>query len=85
MNPRCTCSRLVRTSPGSSVSVEADTALDSTRTVDIVHIGPRGRRSKSDIVAAEEPLDIRLNGSPFVITMRTPGADQRAGCRLSPV
>jgi FdhD protein len=31
----------------------------------------------SDLVAAEEPLEIRLNGQPVAVTMRTPtpGAD----------
>jgi len=30
---------------------------------------------KIDALAAEEPLEIRLNGSPLTITMRTPGDD----------
>lgn len=30
---------------------------------------------KSDHVAVEEPLDIRLNGQPLSLTMRTPGHD----------
>jgi FdhD protein len=38
-----------------------------------------------DIVAIEEPLEIRLHGSPFVVIMRTPGADREltAGFLLS--
>lgn len=31
--------------------------------------------TKPDTVAAEEPLDIRLNGQPLSMTMRTPGHD----------
>ncbi|GAB3577997.1 formate dehydrogenase accessory sulfurtransferase FdhD [Calidifontibacter terrae] len=30
---------------------------------------------REDKLAAEEPLEIRLNGRPFVVTMRTPGHD----------
>lgn len=32
-------------------------------------------RVREDHVAAEEPLEIRLDGRPFVVTMRTPGHD----------
>src|SRR5688500_17214112 len=35
-----------------------------------------GTRALSDLLAVEEPLEIRLSGEPFVITMRTPGHDQ---------
>ncbi len=35
--------------------------------------GPAGRRS--DTLAVEEPLEVRLNGDAFVVTMRTPGDD----------
>ncbi len=31
--------------------------------------------SRPDIVAGEEPLEIRLGGRPFTVTMRTPGHD----------
>ncbi|WP_432559597.1 formate dehydrogenase accessory sulfurtransferase FdhD [Granulicoccus sp. GXG6511] len=30
---------------------------------------------RPDSVSAEEPLEIRVNGSPLAVTMRTPGAD----------
>ena len=30
---------------------------------------------RDDVVAREEPLEIRLNGEPWVVTMRTPGHD----------
>jgi FdhD protein len=32
-------------------------------------------RSKLDVLAAEEPLEIRLGGDSFTVTMRTPGND----------
>jgi len=35
-----------------------------------------GRRSESDAVAVEEPLEIRINGEPVAVTMRTPGHDE---------
>jgi FdhD protein len=34
------------------------------------------RRSDRDAVAVEEPLEIRVNGSPVAVTMRTPGHDE---------
>jgi FdhD protein len=36
---------------------------------------PAGR-SERDQVAVEEPLEIRINGSPVAVTMRTPGHDE---------
>ena len=35
----------------------------------------RGDRLETDYVAVEEPLEIRLDGRPLVVTMRTPGHD----------
>jgi FdhD protein len=37
---------------------------------------------RRDFAAAEEPLEIRLNGTPFVVTMRTPGADRELAVGL---
>ena len=31
---------------------------------------------RSDVVAVEEPLEIRVDGSPLAVTMRTPGHDE---------
>lgn len=31
--------------------------------------------TRADVLAVEEPLEIRVNGSPLVVTMRTPGHD----------
>ncbi len=42
--------------------------------VEIVRL-PSGRVSP-DQVAAEEPLEIRVNGDPIAVTMRTPGHDE---------
>ncbi|WP_019855087.1 formate dehydrogenase accessory sulfurtransferase FdhD [Actinopolyspora mortivallis] len=38
-------------------------------------IDPNGGRERPDTLAAEEPLEIRLNGKPLTVTMRTPGHD----------
>lgn len=32
-------------------------------------------RLKEDVLAAEEPLEIRIGGRSFAVTMRTPGDD----------
>ena len=43
--------------------------------VDIRRWTPEGWRRAGDQVAAEEPLQLSLNGSPLSIVMRTPGND----------
>ena len=35
----------------------------------------RGDRREDDLVVIEEPLEIRVDGKPLVVTMRTPGHD----------
>jgi FdhD protein len=45
------------------------------RAVDIIRVGRESAGPVSDVSAAEEPLELRLDGQPFVVTMRTPGAD----------
>jgi FdhD protein len=45
----------------------------STAKVDVVRV-PDGETQ--DVVAVEEPLEIRINGSPVAVTMRTPGHDE---------
>src|SRR5436309_7919248 len=35
-----------------------------------------GARRERDAVAVEEPLEIRIGGSPVAVTMRTPGHDE---------
>jgi len=41
----------------------------------LLRIEGRRRRTSFDRVAAEEPLEIRVNGRPMAVTMRTPGHD----------
>jgi FdhD protein len=45
----------------------------STARVDVVRIPPG---LASDVVAVEEPLEIRIGGRPVAVTMRTPGHDE---------
>src|SRR5262245_52676831 len=35
-----------------------------------------GGRTEADVLAAEEPLEIRIGGRPVAVTMRTPGHDE---------
>ena len=41
-----------------------------------VTVRRRGERLDQDLVVVEEPLEIRLDGRPLVVTMRTPGNDE---------
>jgi FdhD protein len=36
---------------------------------------PRSAADRADLLAVEEPLEIRIGGSPLTVTMRTPGDD----------
>ena len=46
-----------------------------TRNHSVLRLGPQGAQRRSDPVAVEEPLEIRINGESFLVTMRTPGDD----------
>src|SRR5260221_2208357 len=46
----------------------------SAAAVDVVRF-PSGRHER-DQVAVEEPLEIRIGGTPVAVTMRTPGHDE---------
>ena len=46
----------------------------ATRGVDALRL-PGGTRER-DLVAVEEPLEIRIRGEPVAVTMRTPGHDE---------
>lgn len=41
----------------------------------VTRIAPDGTRRRPDALAAEEPLELRVNGTPLTVTMRTPGHD----------
>jgi FdhD protein len=44
-------------------------------TRDVVRLGGEAARGERDAVAVEEPLEIRVDGEPLCVTMRTPGHD----------
>ena len=46
-----------------------------TRRHAVLKIGPDGTARRDDRLAVEEPLEIRLGGAAFTVTMRTPGHD----------
>jgi FdhD protein len=41
----------------------------------VLRLGPAGDRTRPDSIAVEEPLELRVDGKPLAITMRTPGHD----------
>jgi FdhD protein len=46
-----------------------------TRRHPVLRVEPGEAIRRSDTLAVEEPLEIRLNGEPYLVTMRTPGND----------
>lgn len=50
-------------------------AVAGEQSVEISRCGPNGAVLEIDRVAVEEPLEIRLDGHPVAVLMRTPGAD----------
>ncbi len=46
----------------------------SAASVDVLRLP--ARREERDVVAVEEPLEIRIGGVPVAVTMRTPGHDE---------
>ncbi len=46
----------------------------STRPLHVLRLPERG--SERDVVAVEEPLELRIGGEPIAVTMRTPGHDE---------
>lgn len=49
---------------------------DALQPFDVVRVDDRGTNSAVDQVAAELPLEVRIEGQPFSVIMRTPGADE---------
>jgi FdhD protein len=46
-----------------------------TRRHPVQHLESGTSRRRVETLAVEEPLEIRINGEPFLVTMRTPGDD----------
>ena len=55
--------------------IVATSSHKAIRPVDVLKVEGAAAVRTNDVSAAEEPLEIRLDGQPFVVTMRTPGAD----------
>jgi FdhD protein len=49
---------------------------ESMRRIGVVRVAAGTIGEASDAVAIEAPLEVRLDGAPFAVTMRTPGADR---------
>lgn len=49
---------------------------ESVRSVGVTRVEGAARRKLSDRVAVERALEVRLNGEPFSVIMRTPGDDR---------
>lgn len=47
-----------------------------SKVVPVTRVAASARTATHDAVAIEEPLEIRLHGTPFSVIMRTPGADR---------
>src|SRR6202043_3528752 len=80
--PRVRCSQGCLIQPGS-------TAMASTEPMEgVPAVDPAGalkrvvRDGANDLVAVEEPLEIRVDGEPIAGTMRTPGHDEELAAGL---
>ncbi|HEY9127014.1 MAG TPA: formate dehydrogenase accessory sulfurtransferase FdhD [Acidobacteriaceae bacterium] len=64
--------------PGESLEVDAGALLTQGRSLELTRV-VEWRAGEvhacDDALAAEEPLEIRVNGAPLTVTMRTPGHD----------
>ena len=60
--------------PRASTTASAPRASSTTRRS--VGVRPIVRDGESDLVAVEEPLELRVDGEPVAVTMRTPGNDE---------
>src|SRR5690606_35766572 len=49
---------------------------DSVRSIDLVRVEGAVARPDRDRVAVERALEVRLDGEPFSVIMRTPGEDR---------
>ncbi len=50
--------------------------MEASQTISLIHCHPGGPTETLDQVAVEEPLEIRLDGHPVAVVMRTPGHDE---------
>lgn len=57
------------------VGAERDLRPGSTTRARVLQVEGNSARQRSDLLATEEPLEIRVDGRSLAVTMRTPGAD----------
>ncbi len=50
--------------------------MQASQTISLIQHRPAGAAAIDDQVAVEEPLEIRLDGHPVAVVMRTPGHDE---------
>jgi len=50
--------------------------MEASQTINLTHCSQDVATDMQDRVAVEEPLEIRLDGHPVAVVMRTPGADE---------
>ncbi len=50
-------------------------SAEAVRAVGVLRLDDGVGTEADDVVAAEEPLEVRVNGVPFAVIMRTPGQD----------
>jgi FdhD protein len=58
-----------------SLGAEHDLRPGATTRTRVVQVDGLTSRPRSDLLATEEPLEIRVDGRPLAVSMRTPGAD----------
>jgi FdhD protein len=46
------------------------------RPIRVLRVSPDGSSTRADVAATEEPMEVRVEGEPFAVIMRTPGADR---------
>jgi len=51
-------------------------APQTTVRIEGLRVRPAATESVRDVLPVEAPLQVRVNGAPFTVTMRTPGADR---------
>ena len=53
-----------------------DMLTGATESLPFERLGPNTRTAGTDVVAVEEPMEVRVNGESFAVIMRTPGHDR---------
>src|SRR5215210_1523319 len=70
--------------PGPGLAMQQDAAMGVSVERRVLvewieRVTREGGRRERDALAIEEPLEIRVDGEPLAVTMRTPGDDEELG------